>query len=192
MPRTKTFDREEILEKAMELFWRKGFHGTSMQDLVDHLGINRASLYNTYGDKYELYLETLSHYRKVQNHMLNEVLTDKDDILQFLEDFLVQQEDDGSSNKDGCYMVNTSIDMAPHDEKVNRLVLGNMINFEQKFEAFFELAQEKGLINTKESAQTLARYLYTNSVGLRVLARTVNDPKIIREIARTSLEVFRN
>ena len=191
MPRTKTFNREEILEKAMGLFWEKGFHGTSMQNLVDHLGINRASIYDTYGDKYQLYLETLSHYRSRQNHMLNEILADQEDVLQFLEDFLVQQLDDGSCDVKGCYFVNTSIDMAPHDEKVNKMVIGNMLNFEQKFEVFFEMAQKNGSIGSTESPKTLARYLYNNSMGLRVLARTINDPEIIREIARTAIQVFR-
>jgi len=190
MPRTKTFVREEILEKAMELFWKKGFHGTSMQDLVDHLGINRASLYATYGDKYQLFLETLTQYRKEQIHMLNKLLKQPEDIIKFLEDFLVQQNVDGSCSKDGCFIVNTSIDMAPHDEKVNKLVVGNMISFEQKFEAFFELAQQNGLISNKNSPRTLARFLYTSSVGLRVLARTVNDPEVIREIAKTTVQVF--
>ena len=55
MPRTKQFNEEEILKKAMELFWEKGFHATSIQDLVAHLGINRASLYDTFGGKEELF-----------------------------------------------------------------------------------------------------------------------------------------
>lgn len=51
MPRVKKFDEKEVLEKAMELFWIQGYHATSIQDLVDHLGINRASLYDTYGER---------------------------------------------------------------------------------------------------------------------------------------------
>ncbi|MEL6975424.1 MAG: helix-turn-helix domain-containing protein, partial [Bacteroidota bacterium] len=63
MPRTKQFDEKEVLKKAMELFWEKGFHATSIQDLVSHLGINRASLYDTFGGKDELFNTAFESYR---------------------------------------------------------------------------------------------------------------------------------
>ena len=64
MPRTKQFDEKEVLKNAMELFWEKGFHATSIQDLVSHLGINRASLYDTYGGKDELFNTAFETYRQ--------------------------------------------------------------------------------------------------------------------------------
>ena len=191
MSRTKSFDREVVLENAMELFWEKGFHGTSMQDLVDHLGINRASLYDTYGDKYNLFLETLSHYRKVQSHRLNNLLNDQKNILHFLEDFLVNTLEDGKCDPKGCYVVNSTIEMAPHDEQINKMVMGNMLSFEQKFQAFFEIAQRSGSIDSQHSPKNLARYLYNTMVGLRVISRTVHDPEVLREIVNTSLMVFK-
>ena len=59
MPRTKNFDPAEVLEKAKNLFWEKGYYATSMQDLVDTLGINRASMYDTYGGKDQLFAKAL-------------------------------------------------------------------------------------------------------------------------------------
>ncbi len=64
MARTKNFDREEKLLLAMELFWQQGYADTSVSDLVNHLGINRFSLYNTYVDKESLYREALDYYLK--------------------------------------------------------------------------------------------------------------------------------
>ena len=60
MPRPKEFDPQEVLDKAVDLFWRQGYEFTSIQDLVDHLGINRASLYETFGDKHQLFLGAIS------------------------------------------------------------------------------------------------------------------------------------
>lgn len=60
--RPKEFDRDTVLDKAMELFWRQGYQGTSIQALVEHVGINRASLYATFGDKHRLYLEAMDRY----------------------------------------------------------------------------------------------------------------------------------
>ena len=74
MPRTKQFCEIETLEKAVELFWNKGFHATSMQDLVSHLGINRASLYATYGDKSDLFKKALCAYTKSNGDMLKNML----------------------------------------------------------------------------------------------------------------------
>ena len=64
MARTKDFDEDEVLTKAMNLFWLNGYNGTSMQDLVDGLGISRSSLYDTFGDKRSLFLKTLENYKK--------------------------------------------------------------------------------------------------------------------------------
>ena len=73
MPRAKCFDRNDALEKAMKAFWSRGYEATSMQDLVDCMGINRGSLYNTFGGKHELFLEALDHYG--QNSLLKKMLT---------------------------------------------------------------------------------------------------------------------
>jgi len=65
MGRTKQFNRQAALEDAMKVFWAKGFHGTSMQDLVDELGVNRQSLYDTFGGKHELFEAALERYREL-------------------------------------------------------------------------------------------------------------------------------
>ncbi|MCE7002789.1 TetR/AcrR family transcriptional regulator [Kibdelosporangium philippinense] len=62
MPRTKEFDPDAVLRSALNLFWRKGYEATSIQDLVDHLGIGRASMYATFGTKHDLYLRALDLY----------------------------------------------------------------------------------------------------------------------------------
>src|SRR5277367_142217 len=64
MARTKDFDENEVLGKAINIFWYKGYNGTSMQDLVDGLGISRSSLYDTFGDKHSLYVKALESYQK--------------------------------------------------------------------------------------------------------------------------------
>ncbi|WP_155487891.1 TetR/AcrR family transcriptional regulator, partial [Vibrio harveyi] len=88
MARKANFDRDEKLPVAMDVFWRKGFANTSISDLTDELNINRFSLYNTYGDKQQLYYEALDTYlKKVSLPSLNDL--EKDDAsLPELESFL--------------------------------------------------------------------------------------------------------
>ncbi|MEM9921565.1 MAG: helix-turn-helix domain-containing protein, partial [Bacteroidota bacterium] len=78
MPRSKNFDRQEVLQKAVELFWQKGFHATSMQDLVDHLEINRGSMYNTFGGKEQLFQEALALYKKQTGQDSKDILSSGD------------------------------------------------------------------------------------------------------------------
>ncbi len=70
MARHKEFDQDEALQKAMEAFWARGYEATSMQDLVEHMGINRQSLYDTFGDKHSLFLKALDRYHEVETRKL--------------------------------------------------------------------------------------------------------------------------
>src|SRR5438034_827557 len=74
MARQKEFDRDEALQGAMEVFWSRGFEAASIQDLVGRMGINRQSLYDTFGDKHALYLEALDRYHEVEGRRLVELL----------------------------------------------------------------------------------------------------------------------
>src|SRR2546421_11571470 len=72
--RHKEFDRDETLQKAMEVFWSRGYEAASIEDLVKHMGINRQSLYDTFGDKHRLYLLALDRYREVEGRRIFELL----------------------------------------------------------------------------------------------------------------------
>src|SRR5256714_15658440 len=74
MARPKEFDRDEALQKAMEVFWSRGYEAASINDLVKHMGINRQSLYDTFGDKHALYLQALDRYREVEGRKMFELL----------------------------------------------------------------------------------------------------------------------
>src|SRR5436305_13985260 len=74
MARQKEFDRDEVLHKAMEVFWTRGYEGASMQDLVKRMGINRQSIYDTFGDKHSLFLQSLDRYREIESRKLFAVL----------------------------------------------------------------------------------------------------------------------
>ncbi|MDF1696713.1 MAG: helix-turn-helix domain containing protein [Saprospiraceae bacterium] len=80
MPRVKLFDKDEVLEKAMHLFWERGYHATSIQDLVNHLGINRASLYDTFGGKQALFDSAFKHYRMTNTKAIKKFLHAEQDV----------------------------------------------------------------------------------------------------------------
>src|SRR3954469_15029739 len=116
MARSKDFDEQEVLNKAVNLFWLKGYNGTSMQDLVDTLGISRSSLYDTYGDKHTLFVKALESYQCANSGKFASIIGGKmpakETIKQLLE-FIVGELLKDKSQK-GCFMVNAEVEVALH------------------------------------------------------------------------------
>ena len=107
MARTKDFDENEVLTKAIQLFWYKGYNGTSMQDLVDSLGISRSSLYDTYTDKHTLFVKALESYQNAGAAQIQAIIgasqSAKETVKQLLE-FVASELLDDEQQK-GCFMV---------------------------------------------------------------------------------------
>src|SRR3978361_1019384 len=142
MARTKDFDENEVLCKAIDIFWHKGYNGTSMQDLVDGLGISRSSLYDTYGDKHSLFIKALESYQSTGSGKICAIINGpgsaKETIKHLLE-FIINGLLEDREHK-GCFMVNAEVEVAPHDQQVSQLVCAN----DQQVEDAFYLAIKKG------------------------------------------------
>ncbi|MEJ0058038.1 MAG: TetR/AcrR family transcriptional regulator [Bacteroidota bacterium] len=145
MARTKDFDENEVLNKAVCLFWHKGYNGTSMQDLVDNLDISRSSLYDTYVDKRTLYLKALAFYQETSASKMDDLLTKtktaKAAIRQLLE--LITSDLLHDKQHKGCFLVNAEVEVAPHDADVKEIVRKS----EEQIEGVFRRAILQGQKN---------------------------------------------
>jgi len=113
MPKTETFDRNEVLEKVTTLFWDKGYSATSMQDIVDASGLNRSSIYNSFGDKYQLFTTSINYYqRNIQSAMLSNLpnLKPRAAIRHIFESVMAAMED--NANQKGCFMTDCTAELA--------------------------------------------------------------------------------
>src|SRR5258707_10646914 len=114
MARQKEFDRDEVLHKAMEAFWTRGYEGASVQDLVKHMGINRQSIYDTFGDKHALFLQALDHYREIESRRVFELLERpgpvKKNFRQLFE--RVVEKAISEEGKRGCFVGNSMAELA--------------------------------------------------------------------------------
>ncbi|MCB0662803.1 MAG: TetR/AcrR family transcriptional regulator [Saprospiraceae bacterium] len=192
MPRKKQFDEDEVLEKAMQLFWLKGYHGTSIQNLVDYLGINRASLYDTFGGKHQLFLETLDRYKFSNADALLESFKEMDNVLDGLKSMfmiLLQESLDDEEQK-GCLMVNTTTELAPHDEVSTKVVQENRQKFIRFFKSLLEEAQERGELDADKDPEDTAQYLFTLYNGMKVIAKLEKDPQVMERMLETGLSVL--
>ena len=189
MARKKEFDEDELLEKATNLFWRKGYHATSAQDLVDELKINRSSLYNTYSDKKTLFQKALKKYQQQQTNAMVDMLNKTDDpekAIKQVFDGLVKEscEDDIAR---GCFMVNTAVEIAGQDPEIGALVHANNKSVEDALTSIIEKGQKMGQFSTKNTARSYARFLFGNINALRVIARSGADRSALNDVAAIAL-----
>ena len=192
MARTKDFDENEVLNKAMDLFWLKGYNATSMQDLVDGLGISRSSLYDTYGDKHTLFIKALETYQSQSAgkvcSIVSSSLPAKETIRQILE-FIVNGLLSDKTQK-GCFMVNAEVEVAPHDEEVSKMICANDQQVEDAFYTVIKRGQEKGEITNQQDARALARFTFNTVKGIRVTAKSTTDKAIFADIIRLALSAL--
>jgi TetR/AcrR family transcriptional repressor of nem operon len=190
MARKKEFDEDELLEKAVNLFWGKGYYATSAQDLVDGLGINRSSLYNTYTDKRTLFTKSLKHYQDKQTSAVLSLLNNADNIYEVVKeifDRIIQESIEDDLTK-GCFMVNTAVELSSHDPEVKDLVNRNNQSVVDALTRAIEKGQKSGQVNQNSTPLAVARFIFSTISGLRVTARSGADEKTLKDIASVTLQ----
>lgn len=185
MPWEKQFDRDEVLDKAMQAFWSRGFEATSMQDLVDCTGINRGSLYATYGDKRALFLAALRLYDEKKRRTLLADLearhAPREAIRQLFLAFLAQTSERGGNR--GCFLTNTALELAAHDSEVRRVVARAQAQIEAFFARTIRKGKAQGEIAAHVRAAESARGLLASLIGLVVLIRSRPERALLHAIA---------
>jgi TetR/AcrR family transcriptional repressor of nem operon len=192
MARTKDFDEREVLKKAVNLFWLKGYNATSMQDLIDGLGISRSSLYDTYGDKHTLFIKALESYQSESSENVCGIMSNsqsaKKTIKQLLE-FIVNGLISDKTQK-GCFMVNAEVEVAPHDHQVSQMICANDQQLEDAFYAVIKNGQENGEIASVQDARALARFTFNTIKGIRVTAKSTTDKAVFKDIIDMAISVL--
>ncbi|GLU42948.1 TetR/AcrR family transcriptional regulator [Allomuricauda sp. NBRC 101325] len=192
MPRTKQFNEEEILKKAMELFWERGFHATSIQNLVTCLGINRASLYDTFGGKEELFNKVFEHYRKQSSEEVRATFENENSVkagfCRLFENAIEKAQLDQAQK--GCFVVNTTTELIPGDEAIHDALRKNKENAENLFIEHIRKGIESGEIDASKDADSIGTMLFALFSGLQVMAKVDSDPIKLRKLVKSGLSVL--
>lgn len=192
MARTKQFDEEEVLNRALELFWKQGYNATSMQDLVSHLGINRASLYDTYVGKRELFNRAFENYRLHNAQRISDFLNQHNSVKQGLFKLFESTINESVSDidKKGCFVTNTTTELLPGDDEIHVILLENKILFEGIFEEYVNRGMKSGEIDSSKDAKSIAGFLFMLNNGLRVTAKVNPDKSELESIIKSALTVL--
>jgi TetR/AcrR family transcriptional repressor of nem operon len=185
MPRDKQFNVDEALTQAMHAFWAHGYEATSMQELVDCMGINRGSIYATFGDKHALFIQALRHYdRHHREQWLSALAAANEPKAAVLAAF------DGAieatlaqKNSDGCFLVNVALELSPHDGQVAEIVAAGLCETEDFFRRMITAGQQSGSIRVDIDAASTASALLGLFTGLRVLSRSRPEKPLLTALA---------
>jgi len=192
MARPQEFDTDTVLDNAMKVFWKKGFDDASIQDLVDATGLNRGSLYNSFGDKASLFSAVMDHYRAASP---TRILTDNIDGTsprQRLTDFfdtLVERALADAEHK-GCLLTNTAAGLYGCNDTMSIWVHDTLIKFENTLTDVIERGQNCGEITTSQSSRQLAHFFVGVAQGINVMARANPDPAMLMNIAKQALRTL--
>ncbi|AOK91304.1 TetR/AcrR family transcriptional regulator [Paenibacillus polymyxa] len=190
MARSKEFEEKEVLDKAMRLFWEQGYEKTSMTELVEHMGIHRRSLYDTFGDKHNLFLKAMDRFDdKISAALAGGVKGSKtaSEALQFIFGFMIDGDEDSPA---GCLMVNSAVELAARDVEVDNKSTKAFTTAEQLLREIILWGQRDGEFTSTYNAEELAEYLHNVWIGLRVMARTSASREKLHRITHISMKIL--
>lgn len=191
MGRTKEFDEGQVLDQALELFRARGFAHTSFEDLTEGLGVSRQSLYDTYGDKQTLFHTALRRYLERALGFMSRRLDDPAPVREVLGGlFEGMISGNCSKGSPGCLMVNSMVELAPHDPETRAIAQAHARQVEGMLASRLAEAQRKGEIPRAKDTAELARFFYHTILGLSVAARALGDRDALRSSARVALGVL--
>jgi TetR/AcrR family transcriptional repressor of nem operon len=192
MARHREFDREEVLEKAMRLFWAEGYDATSVRTLLTHLGISSSSLYATFGGKHDLYLAALARYRAREHEEMRALLADAASpraalagLFSSLAELMLQ---DGSRR--GSFTLNAAVERGTHDAAVAAQLRAHFDELTELMTDFLAEAQEQGKIDGAAQPRELARFFLQTLYSLATFVKVYPDRERMETITRVALTVL--
>ncbi|MDP1966253.1 MAG: TetR/AcrR family transcriptional regulator [Reyranella sp.] len=192
MGRLKEFDQDKAIDGAVDCFWARGYEATSVRDLATHMGIGGASLYNAYGGKRALFVAALERYANRSSRERIARLEATGRPRQAIEAFLAEIIDRSLKDRarKGCLLVNSALDVAPHDAEIGKVVAGYLEEIRAFFQRNIEAARRAGQVPRDIDAASVSAHLLGILLGIRVLARTRPDRALLESVVRPALDLL--
>jgi TetR/AcrR family transcriptional repressor of nem operon len=187
--RPKEFDRDEVLGRALDVFWAQGYDATSLDDLTDAMGIGRASLYNEFGDKHSLFIAALDRYRFERLAQISETLEKAPSVRVGIRAALRGMVNGlwADGGRRGCLLVNSTAELAASDPAVATRAAEAFERTALVFRSALERGKRSGELDPGLDVRATSRYLANTLNGLRLLAK-ISDRKVADDIVEVTLK----
>ena len=188
--RPRSFDTEEVFDRAMQLFWSRGYEATSLEDLISTMGLSKSSFYQTFGSKQTLFEQCLVHYGDMLAAETRSALEKAPDAATFIRHALnmVADETQGVVSRRGCLLMNTAAECAQRDKQIALCVTKGINTLTDVLEDAVCTAQHEGSIRKNRAPATLASYLITTISGLKTMVKAGASKKQVLAVAKVALE----
>ena len=192
MPRVKLFDENEVLTKAMNLFWKQGYSATSVQDLVNCLGINRASIYDTFGDKEQLFKKSFELYRKTSMEGLTLFFQSQQNVRDGFSKLFNIAIEEAILDKDrkGCFVVNITTELIPNDESLLKVLESNKRDIENLFYEYLKKGKENDQLKDSKDLKSISSLFYTLYSGIKVVSKIETNKKELTNSVNLALSLL--
>ncbi|EPC8418367.1 TetR/AcrR family transcriptional regulator [Bacillus wiedmannii] len=193
MARTREFDEDQVLDAAMQLFWEKGYEATSLSDLTSRMGIQRPSIYSTFGDKKELFEAALRRYTMSRASDIRNRLQSHSSVKEAFSIFfadVVNEEYAGDLSK-GCFCINTMVELAPHDERFEILTREHQMYLAVIFQKTIERGIQSGELEVNTDAKSLAQALIVALIGLTVMMKSRPQRSFVDNVIAATLTLLK-
>ncbi len=192
MGRPRKFNEEGALRTAMNLFWSKGYEGTSLQDLMAAMQLSKSSFYQTFSSKHELLERSLRLYREEITHEMLRNLENAPSGIQFIRETLlnVAEDADRPGGRRGCLVMNCASEFAQRDPVIAALIADARSSFKAAFLAGIRRAQQEGDIAESRDPQALADYLVSSKSGLETMAKAGASPEEMKAVVDVVLSAL--
>ena len=171
MTRQREFDTSDVLNKAMHLFWGRGYKSTSLDDLLETMEISKSSFYETFGNKHDLFLATIEEYIRCTTKPMLDRLMVEGPFIDALNDIFDDIIELSVSNRSGCMLANSAIELSPHDDQVDQLIARAIKQVEDAWYKAIKQAQKNGEISAEKKPRALARFIVGSINGLMVISK---------------------
>ncbi|MGB0715677.1 MAG: TetR/AcrR family transcriptional regulator [Phycisphaerae bacterium] len=189
--RPKEFDTAEVLDKAMEVFWSKGYEATSITDLLKRMRINRGSLYATFGDKRNLFLQALARYRERLASCALADLQDEESPLERIRETLESFAEKAEQRECwGCLVTNAVVEVAAQDKEITLAAQAALGDIREAFAHAVTNAQRRGDVPESADPEALSHFLLGITQGLVVMAKAGFPASACRETASIALKTL--
>jgi len=172
--RPKGFDEAEVLGRAMEVFWRQGYDGTSMADLLSATGLHKGSLYHAFGDKHSLFVRALRSYLVDMQQHVGRIISQADTAFAGLREALFYVADlacSGGKSHSGCLALDALVEKAPHDPEIMQVLAQHEAMRFQAVTRAVTGAQAEGRLRGDWPPERLGSLILTLMAGIGVLAK---------------------